>query len=89
MKEDVRCVAGLGGELLDFGPLPSLIATLRGETVAARRAKLREQGPPAMLDRGGACSLQRAFKRWYRSELLGIIAASWPRRRRLSGLVHT
>ena len=25
-----RCVAGLGEELLDFGPLPALIATLRG-----------------------------------------------------------
>ncbi|WP_435007338.1 metallophosphoesterase [Tundrisphaera lichenicola] len=29
-KDDVRCVAGLGGELLDFGPLPSLILKLQG-----------------------------------------------------------
>jgi len=30
LKDEIRCVAGLGGELLDFGPLPGLIATLRG-----------------------------------------------------------
>ncbi len=30
MDDRIRCVAGLGGELLDFGPLPGLVATLRG-----------------------------------------------------------
>ena len=30
LRDDIRCVAGLGGELLDFGPLPGLVATLRG-----------------------------------------------------------
>ena len=30
ISEELRCVAGLGGELLDFGPLPNLVATLRG-----------------------------------------------------------
>ncbi len=30
LEEELRCVAGLGGELLDFGPLPALVATLRG-----------------------------------------------------------
>jgi uncharacterized protein len=30
LKDEVRCVAGLGGELLDFGPLPGLVASLRG-----------------------------------------------------------
>ena len=28
LRSDLRCVAGLGGELLDFGPMPSLIARL-------------------------------------------------------------
>jgi uncharacterized protein len=30
ISDNLRCVAGLGGELLDFGPLPELVATLRG-----------------------------------------------------------
>ena len=30
LRDKLRCVAGLGGELLDFGPLPDLVATLRG-----------------------------------------------------------
>jgi putative SbcD/Mre11-related phosphoesterase len=30
LGDELRCVAGLGGELLDFGPLPDLVATLRG-----------------------------------------------------------
>lgn len=30
MRDKLRCVAGLGGELLDFGPLPELVAMLRG-----------------------------------------------------------
>lgn len=29
ITEKLRCIAGLGGELLDFGPLPELVATLR------------------------------------------------------------
>jgi putative SbcD/Mre11-related phosphoesterase len=29
MNDKLRCVAGLGDELLDFGPLPELVATLR------------------------------------------------------------
>ena len=28
MTDGLRCVAGLGGELLDFGPLPDLVASL-------------------------------------------------------------
>jgi len=28
LRREIRCVAGLGGELLDFGPLPALVATL-------------------------------------------------------------
>ncbi len=28
LQREIRCVAGLGGELLDFGPLPALVATL-------------------------------------------------------------
>ena len=30
ISEKLRCVAGMGDELLDFGPLPDLVATLRG-----------------------------------------------------------
>ncbi len=30
LDDGLRCVAGLGGELLDFGPLPDLLSTLRG-----------------------------------------------------------
>jgi putative SbcD/Mre11-related phosphoesterase len=30
LSANLRCVAGLGDELLDFGPLPDLVATLRG-----------------------------------------------------------
>jgi putative SbcD/Mre11-related phosphoesterase len=33
LVDKLRCVAGLGGELLDFGPLPDLVATLRGNLV--------------------------------------------------------
>ena len=32
LVDNLRCVAGLGGELLDFGPLPDLVAMLRGST---------------------------------------------------------
>ena len=30
LKDDLRCAASLEEELLDFGPLPDLVATLRG-----------------------------------------------------------
>ncbi len=30
LEDGLRCVAGLGGELLDFGPLPDLVARLTG-----------------------------------------------------------
>ncbi len=30
LLDNLRCVAGLDDQLLDFGPLPELVATLRG-----------------------------------------------------------
>lgn len=32
LRDRLRCVAGLGGEVLDFGPLPDLLATIQGRS---------------------------------------------------------
>ena len=37
LAENLRCIAGLGNELLDFGPLPDLVATLQGTSAVRSR----------------------------------------------------
>ena len=41
-----RCVAGLGGELLDFGPLPDLVRQLRGGRRGGERNVVTARRPP-------------------------------------------